>query len=170
MRDWRSSDVDPYDEHCNTEEVLEHIYPVMSRSKLKQEIEWFKEQQVTHGHTFWALERKSDEQLLGFCGLVVADDGGKANSVLGELEVGWRLRKDAWNNGYAKEAARAALNFAFKELAARRVVSRVSPRNSASWGLMRALGMKHDYSLDYGSGDDRLHVYTIEWSEWANRQ
>jgi hypothetical protein len=41
----------------------------------------------------------------------------------GEVEVGWRLREDAWGQGYAKEAATASLDLAFDRFAAPRVIA-----------------------------------------------
>ena len=64
-----------------------------------------------NGFCFWPVERKIDGEILGFCGLKLADAPG--SSVTGEMEVGWRLREDAWGQGYAKEAATAALDVAF---------------------------------------------------------
>ena len=73
------------------------------------------------GFTFWAVERKADGELLGFCGLKLADTPG--SPIEGMVEVGWRLREDAWGQGYAKEAAIASLDFAFDTLGADRVVA-----------------------------------------------
>ena len=66
--------------------------------------------QEERGFTFWAVERKADGELLGFCGLKIADTPG--SPIEGMHEVGWRLREDAWGQGYAKEAAIASLDFA----------------------------------------------------------
>lgn len=50
--------------------------------------------QADHGFTFWAVERRADDTLLGFCGLKRANAPG-AEALHGEVEVGWRLREDA---------------------------------------------------------------------------
>ena len=103
--------------------------------------------QETLGFTFWAVERKEDGELLGFCGLKIADD--PQSPVEGEYEVGWRLREDAWGQGYAKEAAAASLDFAFDRLGAERVVALTVEGNAPSWGLMLRLGMTRRADLDY---------------------
>src|ERR1035438_893129 len=46
-----------------------------------------------------------------------------------ELEVGYHLRRDQWGHGYATEAARACMDYAFRELAAVKVVSLIRPEN-----------------------------------------
>jgi hypothetical protein len=60
---------------------------------------------------------QADGALLGFCGLKIADDPG--SPVEGEYEIGWRLREDAWGQGYAKEAATASLDHAFRSVTPR---------------------------------------------------
>jgi RimJ/RimL family protein N-acetyltransferase len=123
--------------------------------------------QERYGHTFWVVERKGDDALLGFCGLKIADDAG--SPVEGELEIGWRLREDAWGQGYAKEAAAASLDFAFRPLQAPRVVALTVSGNLPSWGLMERLGMTRRPDLDYDGpawAEGRVIVYSIGREAW----
>jgi RimJ/RimL family protein N-acetyltransferase len=125
--------------------------------------------QESLGFTFWALERKADRELLGFCGLKIADD--PQSPVEGALEVGWRLREDAWGQGYAKEAARASLDFAFERLGAERVVALTVEGNSPSWGLMLRLGMTRRPDLDYDTAlwaDGPVIVYELRREQWRS--
>ena len=69
------------------------------------------------------------------------------------MEVGWRLREDAWGQGYAKEAAAAALDCAFERFGADEVIALTVERNTASWGLMVRLGMQRREELDFASPD-----------------
>jgi RimJ/RimL family protein N-acetyltransferase len=100
------------------------------------------------GFTFWIVERKSDREILGFCGLKRANAPG-ADGLVGEVEIGWRLREDAWGQGYAKEAAIASLDLAFHCFAAPRVVAVTAARNAPSQGLMKRLGMNRREDLDF---------------------
>ena len=148
LRDWRETDIDAFDRHTNTPNVMRWLGGVNSRDKLEEIIRtrlmrW----QVERGFTFWAVERKADGELLGFCGLKIADTAGAP--VEGMVEVGWRLREDAWGQGYAKEAAIASLEHAFETLGAERVVALTCIQNEASWGLMQRLGMTRRPELDY---------------------
>ena len=54
------------------------------------------------------------------------------------VEIGWRLSHDHWGHGYATEAARAALVFAFRELKLDEVVSFTVPGNLRSRRVMGA--------------------------------
>ncbi len=121
-----------------------------------------------HGHTFWAVERKEDNAVLGFCGLKRCTSKG---GPIGAMEAGWRLREDAWGRGYAKEAAVASLNLAFGQFGAEEVIALTVEGNAASRGLMERLGMRRreerDFVEQHWSGEDRpAIVYAITRHEW----
>jgi RimJ/RimL family protein N-acetyltransferase len=152
LRNWREEDIGPFIRHTNTPAVMRWLGGVKSarehRAAFRDRIMRWQES----GFTFWAVERKADCELLGFCGLKLADTPG--SPIEGMVEVGWRLREDAWGQGYAKEAAIASLDFAFDRLGATRVVAITFEANAPSWGLMKRLGMSRRPELDYD--DDRF--------------
>lgn len=100
------------------------------------------------GHTFWAVERKEEGALLGFCGLKRVNAPG-GEHLHGAFEIGWRLREDAWGQGYASEAARASLALAFERFGATFVVALTVAGNKASQKVMERLGMKRVPHLDF---------------------
>ena len=168
LRDWREEDIEPFIRHTNTEAVMRWLGGTKSPEQLETAIRtrmmrW----QEERGFTFWAVERKEDGELLGFCGIKIADDPGTL--VEGLHEVGWRLREDAWGQGYAKEAAAASLDYAFEKLGAERVVALTVEGNGPSWGLMKRLGMERREELDYDGPDwaeGRVIVYEMRSEQW----
>jgi len=169
LRDWREDDAEPMIRYTNTPAVMRWLGGVQTEEVARQTIEgrimrWQRER----GFTFWVVERKEDRALLGFCGLKLADTEG--SPIEGEYEVGWRLREDAWGQGYAKEAAIASLDHAFGPLGAEQVVAVTYKENGPSWGLMERLGMKRRVELDFD--DPRFPelnptiVYIIAREEW----
>jgi|KBSSwiStaDraftv2_1062776.scaffolds.fasta_scaffold143049_2 RimJ/RimL family protein N-acetyltransferase len=147
LRTWELADRSEYARHVNTPEVGRHVGGVQSEEELSAAFERLEGYHRDTGHTFWAVERKGDGVLLGFCGLKLANVPG--TPVHGEVEIGWRLRADAWGQGYAKEAAQASLDWAWANLDCDRVVSFTIPANEASWGLMERLGMTRRPDLDF---------------------
>jgi RimJ/RimL family protein N-acetyltransferase len=148
LRDWGEADIAPFIRHTNTPEVMRWLGGVQTEAALKDAIRnrmmrW----QAERGFTFWVVERKADCELLGFCGIKIADTAG--SPIEGVHEVGWRLREDVWGQGYAKEAAIASLDFAFEALGAPRVVAITFSQNFESWGLMERLGMTRRPECDY---------------------
>jgi [ribosomal protein S5]-alanine N-acetyltransferase len=59
-------------------------------------------------------------------------------------EVGWVITAERQGRGYATEAARALLAFAFGPLGCHRVIATCQPENPASWRIMEKLGMRRE--------------------------
>ena len=120
------------------------------------------------GRVFREVERKADRALLGFCGLKRVNSEGAPYP--GDFEVGWRLREDAWGQGYAKEAAIESLDLAFDRYGAPHVVALTVVANAASQGLMKRLGMVRREDLDFASADvpagEKVIVYRIDAADW----
>jgi RimJ/RimL family protein N-acetyltransferase len=171
LRDWTGADLAPFLRHTNTPTVMRWLGGVAPANEIRAR---FRERmmvwQKTRGFTFWAVERRRDAALLGFCGLKIADDEG--SPVEGLHEIGWRLREDAWGQGYAKEAASASFDFAFRDLGVPGVVALTVTGNRASWGLMERLGMRRRADLDYRGpawADGPVIVYDMEKERWTAR-
>lgn len=114
-----------------------------------------------HGFGFWVVERKADARVIGMTGLWwVPPELGMAPVV----EIGWRFRPDAWGQGYATEAARAALDHGFEKLKLPEIIAFTARTNLASQNVMRRLGMVHAPERDFehpGLAEDhplRAHV------------
>ncbi len=171
LRNWRSDDLEPFLRHTNTPAVMRWLGGVLPEDKARARLaERLMRWQQERGFTFWIVERKRDREVLGFCGLKLADDEGAP--VEGDYEIGWRLREDAWGQGYAKEAACATLDFAFDHLYAPHVVALTVIGNEPSWGLMERLGMTRRPDLDYQGADwaeTPVIVYRVDRQEWRDR-
>ena len=168
LRDWREEDWPVFWQVTNTPAVMRWLGGVVDdtkRAAVRARLESYRSE---HGHTFWAVERKSDGALLGFCGLKRSNQPGGPQ---GMMEAGWRLREDAWGHGYAKEATAATLDLAFGRFASDEVIALTVDGNTGSWGLMRRLGMARREDLDFDSPDfdpenPRIIAYAITADEW----
>lgn len=80
-----------------------------------------------HGFSLWAMMLKPTCEVIGDCGCVLQEIEERQ-----EIEVAYHVRRDLWGRGYATEAARACMNFAFARLGAARVVSMIRPENLQS--------------------------------------
>ena len=168
LRDWREEDWPRFWEGTNTPAVMRCLGGGCDADKRAGAQDRLLGYQRDHGHTFWVLERKADGAILGFCGLKRCNQAG---GPLGMMEVGWRLREDAWGQGYAREAASASLDLAFERFGADEVVALTVARNTASWGLMKRLGMQRREDLDFANADfdpeePTIIVYSITQREW----
>lgn len=164
LRPWRNTDRAPFHAMSRDPEVMAHLGPVTaSKGDIDANIDRQVTLQSTHGHCFWALERRDDGVFLGFCGLKLAPE--PITDIEGEIEIGWRLRRDAWGQGYAREAARASLAWGFDRLAVSRIIGLTTPGNTRSWGLMERLGMIRRADLDFDhpalAADDPLRPHIV---------
>jgi RimJ/RimL family protein N-acetyltransferase len=76
------------------------------------------------------------------------------------LEVGWTFRRQFWSRGYATEAGKAALEFAFERLGPPRVISVIQPDNRRSIAVALRLGLRFvECSEIMGN---RVSIYAID--------
>jgi RimJ/RimL family protein N-acetyltransferase len=172
LRGWDDAAGAEFARTTNTPAVMRWLGGVADEQTLAAAFARIDSYQREHGHTFWAIERKSDGAVLGFCGLKRVNSPG-GEHLHGEFEVGWRLREDAWRQGYAKEAAIAALDLAFGCYHAPCVVALTVAGNEGSLGLMKRLGMTRRTDLDFSGGfapgsdgGEPIVVHRIASAEW----
>ena len=90
------------------------------------------------GFGVWPAVEKSTRELVGASGLTRVAD------LDGAVEIDWIVKPAARGKGYAKEAARAVLSYAFAQLRLRSVCALVDPGNSPSIAIANDLGMRFD--------------------------
>lgn len=145
LREWREADVTPFAAMGRDPEVMAFIGPLLDKAGVCAAIERQRGFQAAHGYCFWAVERRVDGAFLGFCGL---KPGAEGTPIEGEVEIGWRLARRAWGQGYAREAAAACLDWGWAQ-AIPRIAAITVPANVRSWGLMERLGMRRLPDQDF---------------------
>ena len=105
------------------------------------------------GHGIMAAELKSGGELIGDCG--IAKQIVEGNPM---LEVGYHFRRDHWGHGYATEAARACMDYAFRELGAARIVSLIRPENTPSRHVAERNGMRVERQVEHAGLPHLLYV------------
>ncbi len=108
------------------------------------------------------LERRRDNGVLGLATLVLRKDG--------QGEIGYALHGDHRGFGYASEAARAFIDYAFTELGLHRIYAETTADNTASRKVMERLGMKREARFremvrEDGRWRDKV-VYAVLEHEW----
>jgi len=89
-------------------------------------------------------------------------------------EIGYWIAPQQWGQGYATEAARAVIAYAFEALGLHRIEAQHFARNPASGRVMEKLGMRHegthrDAYIRWGKFEDAV-VYALLESEWTQRR
>lgn len=107
----------------------------------------------------WGIERSSDRQLLGSCGLF------KWNTRWHSCSIGYELARDGQGQGYMGEALTTALDWGFEHMKLNRVEALIHPNNRSSIRLVEKLGFEREGRLRKagfwnGSFEDIL-VYSL---------
>ena len=146
LREWREADLEPFARLNTDPEVMEYLPGPLKRSESQEFVDRIQEHFDRHGYGLYALERREDNAFIGFTGLNWA---AFEEHFTPALEVGWRLAREFWGQGYATEAARACLRHAFRETDIPEVVSFTVPANTRSAAVMKRLGMKRKEADDF---------------------
>jgi RimJ/RimL family protein N-acetyltransferase len=86
--------------------------------------------------------------------------------LLPAVEIGWRLLRPHWGHGYATEAARATMRFAFVVRGLDHLVSIRHPDNHASRRVMEKLGLRHARETTVPASGQPVVVHTIARREY----
>ena len=143
LRPFREDDLDAYAAMSADAEVMQYIG---SGGPVGRDVAWrgmalFLGHWALRGYGTWAVERRSDGRLIGRAGF--HDPEGWPG-----CELGWLLARDAWGQGYAFEAAAAALACGRNELGLGEVISLIRPGNARSIALAERLGAVNTGPVD----------------------
>lgn len=146
LRQWRGEDLAPW-RAMNADPLVRQYFPnVLGGEQANAEAQRCRDAIAERGWGMWALEIPGVFDFAGFVGLSIPNYDAPW---MPAVEIGWRLRPDAWGQGLATEAAQAALRFAFGPLALTEVVALTVPDNAASRRVMEKLGMHHNPADDF---------------------
>ncbi|NLN83884.1 MAG: GNAT family N-acetyltransferase [Firmicutes bacterium] len=160
MRRWREEDLAPFIEMNQDPKVCQYFRNTISpESSVKFYYNTVVPQFAKYGWGLYAVEVKETSEFIGFNGFHWLDIKADFAPC---IEIGWRLKSDAWGFGYATEGAKAALKHGFEVHNIEEVFSNTSALNVPSENVMKRIGLKHIGFFDYpGFAEDeplRNHV------------
>ena len=172
LRQWKERDLPLFAEINADPDVMEYYPSALNEAESNSMANKLKQLISERSWGFWAVETKKEKQFIGFVGL---HKPAYDLPVTPCVEVGWRLEKEYWGKGYATEAARESLRFAFEELKLNEVYSFASVSNKRSWSVMKRLNMVNTgYNFEHPiipkNHPLREHVlYKITAEDWATK-
>ncbi|NCB37968.1 MAG: N-acetyltransferase [Erysipelotrichia bacterium] len=140
LRNWLKRDLKPFASMNSDPVVMEFFPKMLSEDESNAMAANIQNHLDREGWGLWAVERKDCGKFIGFTGLSVPKVILPFSPC---VEIGWRLAKEHWGKGFASEAARAVLKFAFSEIQLEEVVSFTAKINLRSQAVMKRIGMQN---------------------------
>jgi RimJ/RimL family protein N-acetyltransferase len=146
LRQWKDTDLPAWIEMNADPEVRRYFPAVLTPDAAAAEAGRIRATIDQRGWGPWALEIPGSLPFAGFVGLLLHTFPAH---FMPAVEIGWRLPRSAWRQGYATEAAQAAMQFAFENLELPELVSMTVPDNTPSQAVMKRLGFTRDAADDF---------------------
>jgi RimJ/RimL family protein N-acetyltransferase len=141
LRAWRIEDIPAFSEMCADPAGMAYLPKLLSVEETHQLVGRIEAHFREHGFGLYAVEKKDTETFIGFTGFMVPAFESFFTPC---VEIGWRIRRTEWNQGFATEAAKACLDYGFADLGLTKVYSFTSVHNQASERVMQKIGLRRE--------------------------
>ncbi len=149
LRPWRASDRDAFAEMNADPDVMRHFMAPLTRTESDAFADRIVLRFEQQGWGRWALQTPQHE-FAGFVGLgAMPVQVVRPDIAPDAQEIGWRLARTAWGQGYATEAAALVLAYAVQTLGWSQVLSLTAASNTASQAVMQRIGLQRLHEFDH---------------------
>ncbi|KGM34296.1 GNAT family N-acetyltransferase [Inquilinus limosus] len=159
LRPWRKQDRDAFAALTADPEVMRDLGGPLDRAGSDAKLDRYIVCYHRRGFCRWAVTDLSGT-VLGYAGLMRS---GPEHAAGPHVDIGWRLARHAWGQGYATEAAAAALRDGFGRLGFSEILAYTAPDNLRSQAVMARLGLRREPSRDFTSVIDGTPWHGLVW-------
>jgi RimJ/RimL family protein N-acetyltransferase len=151
LRTWKASDLPLMTTISSDPLVMEHFPAIQNITATQALIDRINQHYEKFGYALCAVETKDMHEFIGFVGLNQPsfEIPKFIPKGLPIVEIGWRLSAKHWGKGYATEAAKAVLRYAFTELNLDEIISFTVTANTKSCRVMEKIGLHHSEADDF---------------------
>ncbi|HAT9718708.1 TPA: GNAT family N-acetyltransferase [Legionella pneumophila subsp. pneumophila] len=174
LRTFQEEDVESLIAINQDPKVMQFFPSIPTREETIAFIDRIISHQEEKNFSLYVAEIKKTGEMIGFVGLFTATFVAHFTPA---IEIGWRISSKHWNQGYATEAAKAVLDYAFKTLDLDEVVSFTSTLNKPSIRVMQKIGLHTNSEDDFdnpkvppGSPLIEHVLYRLKRSEYLSLQ
>ena len=146
LRPWRESDFAAFAEQNADPMVMRFLRGVLTREESDAYARRVQQNLADHGFCKWAVEAPGVAPFIGAVGLSHVRFEA---SFTPAVEVAWRLNRRFWGQGYATEAARAAMQDGFTRVGLKEIIAITTLGNHPSQRVMERLGMTRSIEFDH---------------------
>jgi len=146
-------------------DVMKYIgQGVRTREETKKFLETAIQHQEKHQFSMCSVYEKSTDKFVGQAGLIyLASDDSQP-----EIEVGYRLHKEFWQQGYATELSKALISWGFEHLPVNKLVAVINPANEKSRSVLEKIGMHYVERINYYNSEVskyEIHKNNIDYNK-----
>lgn len=145
FRPWLPSDLPAFSVMNADPETMTFFQHPLSKKESKALMDRMSRLYADLGHCYFAVDLLESDEFLGMIGLGTKSFKATFTPC---IDIGWRIKKEFWNKGYASEGAARCLQFA-KELGIKEVYSIASSKNTPSIRVMQKIGMDYVYDFEH---------------------
>ncbi len=139
FRNWKDSDIKFMHQINSDKDVMEFFPAIPTKEETSNFISRMQAQFSEKGFCYFAVDILETNEFIGFIG--VSEQTYKTD-FSPFVDIGWRLKKNSWNNGYATEGAKACLDYGFQKLNLKTIYSVAPKLNLKSQQVMQKIGME----------------------------
>lgn len=163
LRELRTEDFDALYEILSDAETMRHYPAPFDAPKVQKWIARNQQRYQEDGFGLWAVLLKDGGTFIGECGITMQNIHGQMLP-----EVGYHIHKDHRRKGYAAEAAKACIDFAFEHYDFEKVYSYMKYTNipSQKTAMKNGLSFVEEYADPVNT---RTRVYAISRNQWMHK-
>ena len=159
LRPFREDDVDRLSELMANQDFMRFSLGVYTREQTRGFLEKLLAWHNANKPSLFAAMLRSNGMLLGYCGFY-----NQHIDEVDEIEIGYRMHPDYWNQGLATEAARAVRDHAFRDLKLPQVISLIHPENTPSQRVAEKIGLTLEKQTIYR--ESLTNVFSLSRARW----
>jgi RimJ/RimL family protein N-acetyltransferase len=146
FRTWANDDLDFMSKINVDEEVMRYFPSTVDRSTTELFVTRMQQMYMNNGYCYFAVDRLDTGQFIGFIGL---SDQTYDASFTPCVDIGWRLGRSAWGQGFATEGALRGLDYGHHDLSILRIVAVAPMINLPSIRVMQKIGMQQVMTFNH---------------------
>ncbi len=136
----------PFAEMNKDADVMKYYPSLLNKEETAAMIERINAHFNSHGFGLFAIEKISTGEFIGYTGFMIPSFESFFTPC---VEIGWRIKKEEWNKGYATEAAKSCLQYGFEKIKFEKIYSFTSLLNKASEKVMEKIGMVKEAEFNH---------------------
>lgn len=146
FRKWSEADIEPFAAINADPDVMKYFPNILTLEETSVFVDRIHASFSKYNYCFYAVDILKSQEFIGFIGFMWQTFEANFTPC---AEIGWRLKKQVWNQGLATEGATRCLQYGFNELNFKEVYSFTATINKPSERIMQKISMQKIGEFDH---------------------